>query len=172
VRWQLALVLVFTAATVVCAQQSNSDSGSDGTGRRLLGPPRSTEIHVDEKCWIHEVAPHSEDLKQHIYRDDGICHVSGDAVTQRKETDLDDADHKHVTVTIREHTFVLHNPDAGAITFIVEQKVPKGWQVDSDPEPNSVVGSVATFIVTAEGGQTVSLHVGERKPPEPNREPR
>jgi hypothetical protein len=167
-----SLVLLFTFASAVCAQQGSSDPGSNAAARRLLGPPRSTEIHVDENCRIDDIAPHTEGLKQRVYRDDGICHVSGYAVSQREETDLDDAQHRHVTVTVREHTFVLHNPGAETVTFVVEQKVPKGWAVDSDPEPQSVVNGVATFIVTADGGQTVNLHVGERKPPAPNEEPR
>ncbi len=95
--------------------------------------------------------------------------MSGDEISQREETDLEDDKRINRTVTIREHTFALHNPNAETITFVVEQKVPKGWQVDSNPQPNGIVGMIATFLVVVNAGETANLHVGERKPPELSR---
>jgi hypothetical protein len=160
-----AIMLLFAClAGLLDAQDTNTQ------GRRVLGSDRSSEIHVDEKCHISEVAPHSDGLKQHVYTDRGICSVSGDAVTTRQETDIDDDKRIHRNVTIREHTFALHNPKDDPVTFIVDQKVPEGWQIDSDPLPNSINGADATFLVVVAPGETANLHVGERNPPAPNRE--
>lgn len=163
-----AAIAAFAFLTgVLCAQQNDN-----AKGRRLLGSDRPTEVHVDEKCHIHEIAPHSDGLKQHVYTDQGICSVSGNRVSEREETDVDDNKRTHTNVTIREHTFALHNPNDDPGTFVVEQKVPKGWQVDSDPQPNSLSGTEATFLVVVAPGETANLHVGERKPPALNRESR
>lgn len=163
-----AIVALGFLTGVLSAQQNNTDA----KGRRLLGSDRPTEIHVDEKCRIHEVAPHSEGLKQHVYTDRGICSVSGDRVSEREETDVDDNKRVHMYVTIREHTFALHNPNDDPVTFVVGQRVPKGWQVDSDPQPSSLNGAEATFLVVVAPGETANLHVGERKPPALSREVR
>jgi hypothetical protein len=160
------LALVPCVAGALHAQDTNTPN------RKLLGSDRSTEIHVDEKCHISEIAPHSDGLKQHVYTDRGICSVSGNAVSQREETDINDNKRIHRIVTIQEHTFALHNPNEDQVTFYVDQKVPKGWQIDSDPPPASVNGSVATFIVVVAPGETANLHVGERNPPVLNTEPR
>src|SRR5580704_13851958 len=107
------------------AQDTSSESGA----RQLLGSDRTNEINFDENCRISEVAPHSEGLKEHVYKDDGICQVSGERVSTRQETTVEDDRRKNVTVTIHEHTFVLHNPNPNPVTFVVQQKVPAGWQV-------------------------------------------
>jgi hypothetical protein len=48
------------------------------------------------------------------------------------------------------------------VAFVVNQPLPKGWRIDSDPQPIDLQGSTATFRVIAEPGQIVRLHVGER----------
>jgi hypothetical protein len=70
-----------------------------------------------------------------------------------------------IFVAIREHTFTFHHPTHEPATFVLDQKAPKGWQVDSDPAPSKVSGTVATFLLAVDPGQTVSLHMGERNPP-------
>jgi hypothetical protein len=163
VRYQVVAVAV--ACTAFLAPLRAQDGNSNPGNRTLLGSSRTTQINVDENCRISEVAPHSDGQKEHIYKDNGICQVSGERVSTREETTLDDDRRKHINVTIREHTFALHNPTANAVTFVVQQKVPEGWQIDSDPQPNSVTGTIAAFLVDTDPGQTVNLHVGERKPP-------
>lgn len=124
------------------------------------------EFHVDGYCHISEIVNGPKGPVQHIYKDRGICAVDPAHVSSRTETDMNVAQRKRIHVTIREHTFTLHNPTTEAATFVLDQAVPKGWQIDSDPQPNKVVGTVATYLVTVGPRQTVSLHVGERNPPE------
>jgi hypothetical protein len=45
----------------------------------------------------------------------------------------------------------------------VERPVPKGWTVDSDPQPNRYDGDNAVFPVHAAAGEIVRLHVGIRR---------
>ena len=139
------------------------DTGSEP--RRVVVPSHFQEIDVDEGCRIYEAAPHSDGKKEHVYTDRGICDVGDVQVSDREETDFDDGKLKHGRVTIQEHTFTLHNPYPETVVFVLRQGVTKGWQIDSDPQPNRMDGAVATFLVNVEPGQTVSLHVGERKPP-------
>jgi hypothetical protein len=65
-------------------------------------------------------------------------------------------------VTIREHEFVVQNVTGQQVVFMVQQAVPKGWSVDSDPQPTTVVDGIASFPVYADPGQIVRLHVGMR----------
>ncbi|HEY8997908.1 MAG TPA: hypothetical protein VIM60_08415, partial [Edaphobacter sp.] len=108
-------------------------------------------------------------LRPHIYKDSGICAVDPAQESSRTETEITSTGHKRTHVKIAEHTFTLHNPTKQPAVFVLEYGVPKGWQVDSDPQPNRVdtaaKGSLATFLLHAQPGQTVSLHVGIRNPP-------
>ena len=123
----------------------------------------SKEFHVDGNCRIYDAA--DPKTAQHTFRDRGICAVDPEHVSSRPETDFVNSVRKRINVTIREHTFTFHNPTQEPAMFVLNQAVPKGWQVDSEPAPNQVTGPIATFLVSVEPGQTVSLHVGERNPP-------
>lgn len=156
------MVAVFLAVAQVHVVRPQSRETS---GREILIPAHAKQIQVDENCRIHEVAPHSNGLKQHVYTDRGVCDVGTYQISSREETDVDDAKRHHRTVTIREHTFTLHNPTPDPVTFVVEQGIPKGWAIDSDPLPNEVTSGTAVFLISAQAGETVALHVGERHPP-------
>jgi hypothetical protein len=51
-------------------------------------------------------------------------------------------------VTIPEHEFVVQNITGQQVVFMVQQAVPKGWSVDSDPQPTTVVDGIASFLST------------------------
>lgn len=125
------------------------------------------EFHVDGHCKIYETVNSPKGSKQHAYKDRGICAVDSVHESSRTETDMDVAQRKRIHVSTREHTFTLHNPTSEPATFVLEQAVPKGWEIDSDPQPNKIVGTVATYLVAVAPRQTVSLHVGERNLPAP-----
>jgi hypothetical protein len=164
-RYGIGPVVIALICGVYAGTMRSQESAPGPVNRELLTAPHSHEIHVDQDCLIHEVAPHTGGMKQHVYTDRGICDVSDDKTSYRDETDVDDGRRRHRSVKIREHTFRLHNPSTEPVTFILEQSVTKGWEIDSDPQPNQMTGTIATFLVHAEPGQTVSLHVGERNPP-------
>lgn len=123
------------------------------------------EFHVDGGCRIHDTIAGAQGIQPHSYRDRGICAVDTEHFSSRPETDIVNSQRKRVSVAIREHTFTFHNPTQEPTTFVLDQTVPRGWQVDSDPAPSKVSGTVATFLLSVDPGQTVSLHVGERNPP-------
>ena len=58
---------------------------------------------------------------------------------------------------------MLQNITMKPAIFAVLVEVPKGWSVDSDPQPTEIEGDVAIFRVHAEVGETVRLHVGVRR---------
>jgi hypothetical protein len=136
-------------------QQGSAGSSADA----------SNEFHVDGSCRVHETVTGPKGSKDHTYRDRGICAVDPVHVSYRTETDIASSPRKRTHVTIREHTFTFHNPTTQPAVFVLEQVVPKGWEIDSDPQPDKVEGTVARFLIHAEPRQTVSVHVGMRNPP-------
>jgi hypothetical protein len=91
-----------------------------------------------------------------------ICHIEGYHETLRWEETIANGARKKRLVDIREREFLLQNPYPQPITFVVHQTLPTRYHIDSDPPPNDVTNSVASFRVIADPGQTVRLHVGER----------
>ncbi|MDE1178595.1 MAG: hypothetical protein PW789_18630 [Edaphobacter sp.] len=152
-------LLVGCCCTLLRAQQASVPAS-------VLETPSANEFHVDGRCRIHEMVATPQGSREHVYRDGGICSVDAVQMSSRTETDISATQRKRIHVKIQEHTFTLHNPTTERVVFVLEQAVPKGWQIDSDPQPNKVEGTLATFMVTAEPRQTVSIHVGERNPPD------
>ena len=157
-RLMLAFAVAFLIARAVVAQ-------SNDTAQQAPGLEQPKKIYVDENCRIHDVPPSVTGGKPHIYTDRGICDVGTPQVSFREETDYVNNKRKERTIMIREHTFSLHNPTQQETTFVVEQRLHKGWQIDSDPQPHEIEDGVAVFLVKTEAGQSVDLHVGERNPP-------
>jgi hypothetical protein len=114
------------------------------------------EIHVDQKCQILE--GHGESLRM----DPVICHLEYVHTSKHLEETVRDGVTGSSVVTISEQEYLLQNVTAEPVIFVVEQLVPKEWEVDSDPQPTEMIGSTALFRVNAEAGQIVRLHVGER----------
>jgi hypothetical protein len=164
-RYGVACLAVTLLCEIFIGTMYGQVYSSNSEHRKLLSTPHSREIHVDQGCRIHEVSPPSQGSKTHTFTDRGIRDVGNEHVSSRQETDIDDGKQTRRNVVIREHTFSLHNPTLEPVTFVLEQVVPKGWQVDSDPPPDTFIGNVATFLVSARPGETVAIHVGERNPP-------
>ncbi len=127
-------------------------------------PGIPSEIEVDGYCRIVSVDL-SDPAKPHVRRkhDDGVCRIDGGvhrSITWEKQ--IRNGVGKEVAVVVIEREFLLHNPYPQPVTFVVKQPLDKNFHVDSDPQPNEVAASVATFRVAAEPNQTVRLHVGER----------
>jgi hypothetical protein len=154
-----------TSLSVAASLLHAQSSAPDPAARQLLTEPHSNRIYVDANCHIHEIAPHTGGMKEHVYTDRGICDVSDERDSTREETDVDDGKQRHRMVHIREHSFMLHNPRTEPVVFVVQQPVTKGWEIDSEPAPNTQAEMIATYLVQAAPSQTVHLHVGERNPP-------
>lgn len=125
-------------------------------------PMAPDQVLVDQDCRV--AMPTGEGLAPVFRADFRTCHLEGRKRTTVRQTDPAKGEADFVTVS--EQTFVLHNPSAGALTFLVERIVPQGWAVDSDPQPAEVHDHLAIFRVRAEAGETVRLHVGIRSLPD------
>ena len=89
-----------------------------------------------------------------------FCRLESVKTTQHRETEIVDNNPQHVLATVQEQEYLLHNLTGEPVAFIIEHRVPRGWKIDSDPQPNSVANSTAIFRAVAQPGQTVRLHVG------------
>ena len=161
-RYQFVFVLACVGLCAAVRAQENNSSSTNGAPTKEQLP---TEIHIDENCRISRTVAELGGSRQLVYKDKKVCSVDPESVSKRDVIENLGGQRKQTTVTIREHTFTLHDSGAQPVTFAIEQKVPKDWQVDSDPQPKVIVGGIATFLVNVEPGQTVNLHVGERTPP-------
>jgi hypothetical protein len=115
------------------------------------------EIHVDQKCQILE--GHGGSLRM----DPVICHLESVHTTRHLEEIAKDGVTRGNVVTISEQEYLLQNVMAEPVIFVVEQLVPREWEVDSDPQPTEMIGSTALFRVNARPGEIVRLPVGERR---------
>jgi hypothetical protein len=135
--------------------------------------PIVQEILIRQDCAIL-LAPADSNAKgkrAKFERDPAICHLETVLNSAHMEESIQDMELHRSRVTINEQEYVLQNISDGPVVFVVEQNVPNGWQVDSDPQPGELIPAsvgdskqdkVAVFRVHAEPGQAVRLHVGER----------
>ena len=147
----LSATLLF-AALPLLAQQSEA--------------PAVPEVHVDEHCRVLTQDRFDQSpgyTKPRFRPDDSICHVDASHLSHHWEQNVENGVVKRTYVTVLEHEFLLHDFTDKPVRFIVEQPVPKGWRIDSDPPPTSVDNRIAFFTVDALPGQTVRVHIGERK---------
>lgn len=110
------------------------------------------EIHVDQNCHI---------LPDQT-TDPAICHLESVHTSSHPEETVRDGVTRRSMVEIAEQEYLLQDVTGERVIFVVEQSVPKGWSVDSDPQPTEMHGRKAVFRVSVDPGQIVRLHVGLR----------
>jgi hypothetical protein len=122
------------------------------------------EIHVDQGCHIlqDQVSGGKGIAGLSLRTDPVVCHLESVNTSNHIEETIRDGVTQRNAVTISEQEYLLQNVTAQPVIFVIEHLVPKGWQVDSDPQPTEMSGSTAVFRVNAEPSQIVRLHVGER----------
>jgi hypothetical protein len=121
------------------------------------------EIHIDQDCRILPDPAHlPPGKKAKPYADLTICHLEHVFESQHMEERIDGNELLRYKVDIHEHEFVLEDISQDPVTFVVEQRVPSNWTVDSDPQPKQMIGQTAFFPVVVQPGQIVRLHVGMR----------
>jgi hypothetical protein len=159
-------VLLFASLGIAASGQRPAYDPTSPTGVRL--PPKT--IIVDQACRIlqNPAAVVMTNVKPRWHKDEIMCHVEGvhnsDHVEERISAGLEQKNWVFVT----EQTYVLQNISDAPVVFEVQEYVPEGWQVDSDPQPVDTVpiagkkGDAAIFRVNAEPGEIVRLHTGRR----------
>jgi hypothetical protein len=120
-------------------------------------------IYVDERCALlpDPAAAPKDKLKPRW--DPAICHLETINHSEHREEAEVGAEMLRRKVEVSEQEYVLQNVTMKPVAFVVKQPVPKGWRVDSDPQPAAMEGTTAVFRVYAEPGEIVRLHVGVRK---------
>ena len=120
------------------------------------------EIRVDERCRILPDAGDPPNVKPHFRRDSTLCHLESVATSSHVEEQIVGGVELRSDVDIMEQGYVLQNVTEDPAVFVVEEQVPAGWSVDSDPQPKEIDGTTAIFRVNAAPGEIVRLHVGLR----------
>jgi hypothetical protein len=92
----------------------------------------------------------------------GVCHLESQLTSNSVKGAVVNGAVQRSVVVVKEQKYMLRDEFQEPVVFVVEQAVPDGWMVSSDPQPNKVEGKVALFRVAAQPGQVVSLHVGEQ----------
>jgi len=143
--------LVTLASTTLFAQQLSSN------------PP--DEIHIDQRCRIVTQTPSTPvhpNPKPRAHYDRIVCHIEGPHRSYRWERITNSGISKRTYVAVVEREYLLQDVTDKPVTFVVDQHLPKGWRVDSEPQPSEITSTTATFRVLAHPTQTVRLHVGVR----------
>ena len=145
------------------AQQPESTSPSKPAVGRMPYSP-FLQIHVDDRCRILPDPDHPlpGKRKQRPSADPVICHLESIASSAHMEESLVGHELRRNWIDITEQEYVLQNIAEDPVIFVVEQYVPQGWVVDSDPQPKQVNGQTAIFLANAKPGEIVHLHVGLR----------
>lgn len=123
------------------------------------------QIYVNQECAIFpDYQPAAAMGKKPKGKSDpSICHLEGVSRSQHREEVALGNELGRSDVTVHEQEYVLQNITMKPVVFVVLEDVPKGWRVDSDPQPTEMQDNVAIFHVHAEAGETVRLHVGVRR---------
>ena len=103
-----------------------------------------------------------EARRQSLSRIQGFATWRARRLQAHMEESVQDKELYRSRVTINEQEYVLQNISDEPVVFVVEQNVPNGWQVDSDPQPGELIPAsvgdrkldkVAVFRVHADPGQ-------------------
>lgn len=157
------LASVIAAGSLGCHSAASHQPASpmaSSASAPAISTVAAKEIHVDQSCRVlHDQVNGVTGLS--LGSNGAICHLES-VLTSKHWNDTTGDETKRSFVTVAEQEYLLQNVTAEPVTFVVEQQVPKGWKVDSDPQPTEMVGTMALFRVSAEPGQIVRLHVGEQ----------
>lgn len=118
------------------------------------------EIHMDQRCHALSANGLAVTGTPAMLSAKSFCRLESVKTTQHPETEIIDSSPHHVLATVKEQDYLLQNITNETIAFVIEHKVPRGWKVDSEPQPLSVTNSTAMFRAIVQPGQTVRLHVG------------
>ena len=154
----------FAALFVLAAVIPAGVAGQEQTARTRPDYPILQEIRVDQNCriFVADTQQIADKKKPRFVRDHAICHIETRLSSEHIEEGIVGDQLLRNRVKVVEHEFLLQNIAADPVVFVVRQAVPKGWRVDSDPQPSEMDGAVAIFRVHAAPGEIVRLHVGER----------
>jgi hypothetical protein len=156
-RLFIALLAFVLTACLAQAQRPAYDGANE--------PDVARKIYVDRECRILPDASNplpGKSKKLKPFHDSIICSLESQRDSEHMEERVQGNELQRFRVRVSEQTFVLQNITADHVVFVVEQDVPSGWTVDSDPQPNRYSTCCAIFPIHAQPGEIVHLHVGLR----------
>jgi hypothetical protein len=176
----LGIVATLGITTTIFSGCSHSGAPVQQQPTSAMAPEASTtsdnpslasvrEIHVNQDCIILQdrldgiqgiTVPGSQPI-QGGERDSAVCHLESQFTSNHVKGTVVNGAVQRSVVVIKEQEYLLQNEFQTPVVFLVEQLVPDGWKIDSDPAPTSMAGKIALFKVSAQPGQIVRLHVGE-----------
>ncbi|RXH56559.1 hypothetical protein GRAN_3416 [Granulicella sibirica] len=119
------------------------------------------EVHITGNCHIYHLS--TADGKPIYFKNANICHQESKFDTMQPEENLKNGVMTKVVYEIKESEYLLHDFTDHPVAFVLDQPLPDGWQVVSDPQPLTTDNHMAIYRVLAQPGQTVRLHTGQRR---------
>lgn len=125
------------------------------------------EVHVDKDCRIlPNPSENHTNEKATPFVDAAICHIENPRTSTHEDQKTENGMLQRSTVTVNEQDFLFHNGSTEIQSFILEDQIPREWQVDPDHPATQIVaskaGPIALYRVHANPGQTLRLHVALR----------
>jgi hypothetical protein len=143
--------------------------------------PDFQEIHVNQDCLILQDqvdgvvgvsvpgakpvgggAPGAGGERSVAQLDLTVCHLDSQLTANRVKGELVNGTVQRSVVVVKEKDYLMKNQFERPVVFVVEQPVPEGWAISSEPGPDKMVGNVALYKAVALPGQMVRLHAGEQ----------
>ena len=176
VRGVVGLGLAAVVGLVGCghsgapAQSQPMAAMAPDNGGPVAGGPSAgvMEVHVNQDCLILQdrldgvqgVGVPGSQAVQGGETNSAVCHLESQLTSNHVKGVVVNGAVQRSVVVVKEQQYLMRDPFAQPVVFVVEQTVPDGWKVDSDPAPAAMLGKVAVFKVAAQPGMTVKLHVG------------
>jgi hypothetical protein len=154
------LCLSHLAGVPAAAQSEPGQPASDNSAATPNSGPTLPEIHINQRCRALSANGLSVAGTPAMLSAKAFCRLESVKTTQHRETANTNGQPHLVLATVQEQDYLLQNITGEPVVFVVEHRVPHGWQVDSEPQPASMSNSTAIFNAIAQPGQTVRLHVG------------
>ncbi len=124
-----ATLIAFSAFPALAARQDAAYSN-----------PALFEIYINDQCRVF--TQNNPAQKPKFHSDPAVCHFESEHRSKRWEYQPGkNGAMKRTSVTVFEHEYVLSNPIAQPVTFVVGQFLPNGWAIDSDPLPTEITNS-------------------------------
>jgi len=143
--------------------------------------PDFQEIHVNQDCLILQDqvdgvvgvsvpegkpvgggAPGAGGERSVAQLDLTVCHLDSQLTANRVKAESVNGSVQRSVVVVKEKDYLMKNQFERPVVFVVEQPVPTGWQIASEPGPDKMLGNVALFKAVALPGQMVRLHAGQQ----------
>ena len=143
--------------------------------------PDFQEIHVNQDCLILQDqvdgivgvsvpgakpvgggAPGAGGERSVAQLDLTVCHLDSQFTADHVKGEVVNGAVQRSVVVVKQKDYLMKNQFERPVVFVVEQPVPEGWAIESEPGPDKMMGNVALFRAVALPGQMVRLRAGEQ----------